>query len=76
MRRAHPLPDPRLVPATAAARPTGRLKVIAPIGDQGIAGLFVEEAVRGLAQPANLNGSLFGSKRDRKAAASIGSAKQ
>ena len=44
-----------------------------------IEGLFAE-TVTGpglrLAQPASLNGSLFGSKRDRKIAASSGSAKQ
>jgi hypothetical protein len=29
------------------------LEVITPIGDQGVVGLFVEDAVRGLAQPAS-----------------------
>jgi hypothetical protein len=33
------------------------LQAVAPIGDQGIVGLFAEEAVQGLAQPASLNGS-------------------
>jgi hypothetical protein len=42
-------------------------------------GLLLEEIVRRsrrLAQPASRNGSLLGSKRDRKIAASIGSSKQ
>jgi hypothetical protein len=48
-------------------------------GDQGVVGLLPEETVRParrLAQPASRNGSLLGSKRDRKIAASIGSSKQ
>ena len=52
---------------------------LAPVGDEGVVGLLLEEIVRRswrLAQPASRNGSLLGSKRDRKIAASMGSAKQ
>ena len=63
----------------AVSAPQLDLEKIAPVGDQGVVGLLLEEIVRGsrrLAQPASRNGSLLGSKRDRKTAASIASSKQ
>ena len=63
----------------AVSAPQLDLEKIAPVGDQGVVGLLLEEIVRRswrLAQPASRNGSLLGSKRDRKIAASIASSKQ
>jgi hypothetical protein len=65
--------------APAVPGPQLDLEEVAPVGDQGVVGLLLEEIVRRsrrLAQPASRNGSLLGSKRDRKIAASIGSSKQ
>jgi len=59
--------------------PQLHLEEVPPVSNQGIVGVFLEEVVRRsrrLAQPASRNGSLLGSKRDRKIAASIGSSKQ
>ena len=68
----------RIAAARRAGRPWSQLVLeeVAAIGDQGVVGLLLEEIVRRswrLAQPASRNGSLLGSKRDRKIAASIGS---
>jgi hypothetical protein len=63
----------------AVPGPQLEFEEVAPVGDQGAVGLLLEEIVRRsrrLAQPASRNGSLLGSKRDRKIAASIGSSKQ
>jgi hypothetical protein len=66
-------------PRAAVPGPQLNLEKIAPVGDQGVVGLLLKEIVRRsrrLAQPASRNGSLLGSKRDRKIAASMGSVKQ
>ena len=63
----------------AVPGPQLNLEKIAPVGNQRVVGLLLDEIVRRsrrLAQPASRNGSLLGSKRDRKIAASIGSVKQ
>jgi hypothetical protein len=62
----------------AVSRPLLDLVEIALVRVERVVGLLAKEvAVRGrLAQPASLNCSLLGSKRDRKIVASIGSAKQ
>jgi hypothetical protein len=53
----------------AITGPQLNLEKIAPVGNQKVVGLLLEEIVRRsrrLAQPASRNGSLLGSKRDRR----------